>query len=267
MTLSATPAVKLGNVLKFSKLTNRPKRFDKGLYHDTSIMVGNQRSFSERKTRRKWKPNSHWVKLYSEALDTRIQLKATSKALRCIDKAGGLDSYLLNTKPELVGSRYGNWLKGKIMTQRVENKKQQELNESLETTAQSLAQFLKQNPSELEAVLNFEKQQSNGEYLLSCFNSLSPEQQNHLLDLQQAEIGVLKKDLKKKTFLQTLERKKPKQEKREHKMMKKGLYVYDIHLSEEKRQALYARRQKNAEEFEKLQKAGKIQEAAVQETL
>ncbi|EFC50306.1 predicted protein, partial [Naegleria gruberi] len=87
------------------------KRFDKGLYHDTLIQTGNQRSFSERKTKRKWMPNSHWVKLYSEALDTRVQLRATSKALRCIDKSGGLDNYLIETRPELVGSRYGIWLK------------------------------------------------------------------------------------------------------------------------------------------------------------
>ena len=265
--VEATPIIKVKNALKFSKIPTRPKRFDKGLYHDTLIQTGNQRSFSERKTKRKWMPNSHWVKLYSEALDTRVQLRATSKALRCIDKSGGLDNYLIETRPELVGSRYGIWLKRKILAQQVENKKEKELNERLESTAQSLATFLKENPSEYEQVINFERQQSNGEQLLQYFNSLSQDQQNHLLKLQETEIQNLKQGLKKKNFLATLERKKPKQVKKEERELKKNTYVYDIHLSEAKRRALTSRRQKNIQEYEKLQKMGKAQDAAVQENI
>ncbi|KAF0976889.1 hypothetical protein FDP41_004184 [Naegleria fowleri] len=208
---SPSPFVRLGQVLKYSKNpSTRPKRFDTGLYHDTIILTGNQRSFSERKTKRKWMPNVAWVKLYSEALDTRIQLKATAKALRCIDKAGGLDNYLLNTKSEDVSSRFGNWLKKKIIKQQIENKRVQGLNEKLEETAQSLAQFLKENPSEYEKVVQFEQQQSSGEHLVSYFNSLSPEQQDRLLTLQQLEIQQLAQNKKKREFLNRLQKKEAK---------------------------------------------------------
>lgn len=263
---SPSPFVRLGQVLKYSKNpSTRPKRFDTGLYHDTIILTGNQRSFSERKTKRKWMPNVAWVKLYSEALDTRIQLKATAKALRCIDKAGGLDNYLLNTKSEDVSSRFGNWLKKKIIKQQIENKRVQGLNEKLEETAQSLAQFLKENPSEYEKVVQFEQQQSSGEHLVSYFNSLSPEQQDRLLTLQQLEIQQLAQNKKKREFLNRLQKKKPKLMKKETKLANARKYVYDIHLNPEMKKKLEERRKRNIEEFQRLQKLGKIQEEATQE--
>ena len=38
-------------------------------------------------------------RLYSEALDETIQFNTTAHALRCIDKAGGLDNYLKAMNP------------------------------------------------------------------------------------------------------------------------------------------------------------------------
>jgi ribosomal protein L28 len=38
-------------------------------------------------------------RLYSEALDETVQFNTTAHALRCIDKAGGLDNYLKALKP------------------------------------------------------------------------------------------------------------------------------------------------------------------------
>ena len=55
-------------------------------------------SHSERKTRRSWKPNVHKKRLWSEELSEHVQFNVTCYALKCIDKAGGLDNYLLRTK-------------------------------------------------------------------------------------------------------------------------------------------------------------------------
>lgn len=44
--------------------------------------------------------NHQWKHLYSEALDEKIGLNVTTHTLRCIDKAGGLDNYLLSIKVE-----------------------------------------------------------------------------------------------------------------------------------------------------------------------
>ena len=44
-----------------------------------------------------WKPNKQRKKLYSETMDEMIPLNVTASALRSIDKAGGLDEYVLNT--------------------------------------------------------------------------------------------------------------------------------------------------------------------------
>ena len=44
-----------------------------------------------------------------------IPIQVTSHALRCIDKAGGLDNYVLNTRAEKMMSTKGLELKEKIM--------------------------------------------------------------------------------------------------------------------------------------------------------
>lgn len=52
------------------------------------------------RTRRAWKVNHQWKHLYSEALDEKVGLNVTTHTLRCVDKAGGLDNYLLSLKKE-----------------------------------------------------------------------------------------------------------------------------------------------------------------------
>lgn len=42
------------------------------------------------RSRRRWLPNVQGKSLYSEILDRTINLKVTTHALRCIDKAGGV---------------------------------------------------------------------------------------------------------------------------------------------------------------------------------
>ena len=92
--------------MKTTKLASKLSRLvcgraKRGLYHGKTVRFGN--SVSEdggNKTRRKWSPNAKRKRLYSEILDRMIPIQVTSHALRCIDKAGGLDNYVLNTRAE-----------------------------------------------------------------------------------------------------------------------------------------------------------------------
>lgn len=72
------------------------KRALRGLYAGRHIQFGNKISEDGgNKTRRCWKPNRQKKRLFSLGLDRRVWLDVTTHALRCIDRAGGLDEYLL----------------------------------------------------------------------------------------------------------------------------------------------------------------------------
>ena len=51
-----------------------------------------------RATKRTFKPNVFIKRVYSEILDSMIPFHLTTSTLRSIDKAGGLDNYLLDPK-------------------------------------------------------------------------------------------------------------------------------------------------------------------------
>jgi large subunit ribosomal protein L28 len=73
----------------------RSNRSRRGLYDGKDIRSGNNVSFSMRHTKRKFRPNVFIKRVYSEILDDMIPFHITTSALRSIDKAGGLDNYLL----------------------------------------------------------------------------------------------------------------------------------------------------------------------------
>ena len=73
----------------------RSNRSRRGLYDGKDIRTGNNVSFSMRHTKRKFRPNVFIKRVYSEILDAMIPFHLTTSALRSIDKAGGLDNYLL----------------------------------------------------------------------------------------------------------------------------------------------------------------------------
>ncbi len=83
------------SVIQSRQRSNRSRR---GLYDGKDIRSGNRISFSNKKTKRKFKPNVFKKRLYSEILDEMIQFHLTTSALRTVDKVGGLDNYLLTTK-------------------------------------------------------------------------------------------------------------------------------------------------------------------------
>jgi large subunit ribosomal protein L28 len=74
-----------------------------GLYGSAAIRFGNNVSEKHNvKTRRNWRPNVHHKRLWSESLNVFVSTRVTARVLRTIDKAGGLDEYLLKSKPARV---------------------------------------------------------------------------------------------------------------------------------------------------------------------
>ena len=61
-------------------------------------MVGHHVSHSNIKTKRRFLPNLVKVTLRSEALDQDYKFRITAKALRTVDKRGGLDGFLAKAK-------------------------------------------------------------------------------------------------------------------------------------------------------------------------
>ena len=87
-----------GAVINWGRIVQ--KRAKKGLFAGKTTHFGNRVSEDGgNKSRRMWKPNAHRKRLYSETLDEMIPLNVTTNALRWIDRAGGLDNYVLNTPP------------------------------------------------------------------------------------------------------------------------------------------------------------------------
>lgn len=90
-------------------------RAKRGLFAGKHIQFGN--SVSEdggNRTRRTWKPNVQDKRLFSYILDRHIRIKVTTHALRCIDKAGGIDEYLLKTPYQKMDTEIGVLWKSKI---------------------------------------------------------------------------------------------------------------------------------------------------------
>ncbi|KAE8056504.1 hypothetical protein FH972_013273 [Carpinus fangiana] len=66
------------------------------------------------RSRRNWKPNVQEKRLFSYVLDRQIRVKVTTHALRCIDKAGGIDEYLLKTPYHKMDTEMGVFWKAKM---------------------------------------------------------------------------------------------------------------------------------------------------------
>ena len=60
----------------------------------TGVLVGHNVSHANNKTRRRFLPNLQVTSLLSDALGHSVRLRLTSRAIRTIEKNGGLDAYL-----------------------------------------------------------------------------------------------------------------------------------------------------------------------------
>jgi len=90
-------------------------RAKRGLFAGRHIQFGNRVSEDGgNKSRRNWKPNVQEKRLFSYILDRQIRVKVTTHALRCIDKAGGIDEYLLKTPYHKMDTEMGVFWKAKM---------------------------------------------------------------------------------------------------------------------------------------------------------
>ena len=67
-------------------------------------MSGNNVSHAVNKTKRRFYPNLHNVSFFSEVLGKKIKLKVSSRGIKTVEKNGGIDKYLLNSKNSKLNS-------------------------------------------------------------------------------------------------------------------------------------------------------------------
>jgi large subunit ribosomal protein L28 len=116
--MTSLPTVQLfmahvNNSLDFLQTRYRSNRSRRGLYDGKDIRSGNNVSFSMRATKRTFKPNVFIKRIYSETLDDMIRFHLTTSTLRSIDKAGGLDNYLLSNNKITEGEGFA--IRNKIL--------------------------------------------------------------------------------------------------------------------------------------------------------
>ena len=61
-------------------------------------LTGNNVSHAINKTKRRFYPNLQNISFFSEILGKNIKLKVTSRGIKTVEKNGGIDSYIINTK-------------------------------------------------------------------------------------------------------------------------------------------------------------------------
>jgi large subunit ribosomal protein L28 len=69
------------------------------------VQAGNNVSHANNRTRRRFLPNLQDVSLMSDALGTTIQLRLSTRAIRTVEKRGGIDAFLMTTSAEKLGTR------------------------------------------------------------------------------------------------------------------------------------------------------------------
>ena len=69
------------------------------------VMVGNNVSHANNKTKRVLLPNLQNVTLLSEKLDRSFKFRVSTQGLRSVEHNGGLDNWLLKTKDEKLSAR------------------------------------------------------------------------------------------------------------------------------------------------------------------
>ena len=69
------------------------------------LLVGNNVSHANNKTKRVYRPNLQVISLASDALGNSYKLRISMNALRTIDRQGGLDPFLLKAKDDVLSDR------------------------------------------------------------------------------------------------------------------------------------------------------------------
>jgi large subunit ribosomal protein L28 len=61
------------------------------------VLAGNNVSHANNKTRRRYLPNLQETSLLSDTLGQQVRVRVSTRALRTIERNGGLDAFLLTT--------------------------------------------------------------------------------------------------------------------------------------------------------------------------
>jgi large subunit ribosomal protein L28 len=69
------------------------------------LLVGNNVSHANNKTKRVYRPNLQVISLASDALRQSYKLKICMNALRTVDRTGGLDAFLLKAKDGVLSPK------------------------------------------------------------------------------------------------------------------------------------------------------------------
>eukprot|EP00045_Choanoeca_perplexa_P022471 m.9663 g.9663 ORF g.9663 m.9663 type:complete len:146 (-) comp9474_c0_seq1:91-528(-) len=104
------------NTAKASSMNRAKQNLFGGRKLLTGVKSGDDKK-SPNKSPRTWKPNVFSKNYTSEILSRKISVKVTAYTIRCIDKAGGFDNYILKTKPERLDSDKGMALKAEMQKQ------------------------------------------------------------------------------------------------------------------------------------------------------
>ena len=71
----------------------------------TGPIVGNNVSHSKVHTKRRFLPNLVNVSLHSETLGEKFSMRVAAKALRTVDKLGGLDAFLAKANDDTLSPK------------------------------------------------------------------------------------------------------------------------------------------------------------------
>eukprot|EP00270_Netrium_digitus_P013927 TRINITY_DN4688_c0_g1_i1.p2 TRINITY_DN4688_c0_g1~~TRINITY_DN4688_c0_g1_i1.p2 ORF type:complete len:164 (-),score=28.81 TRINITY_DN4688_c0_g1_i1:395-886(-) len=104
------------------------RRMSRGLYAGKQVGFGNRVSEDGgNKTRRRWKPNVQKKRFFSPILGSYLKCRVSMHAMRCIDKAGTIDDYLLYTPDKKLNSEFGSALKSYLQFKIHQYKEEAEL--------------------------------------------------------------------------------------------------------------------------------------------
>lgn len=69
------------------------------------VLVGNNVSHANNKTKRRFLPNLQQASLVSDILGQSVRVRLTARALRTVEKNGGIDQFLLAAKADDLGKK------------------------------------------------------------------------------------------------------------------------------------------------------------------
>jgi len=81
-----------------------------------AVQSGNNVSHANNKTRRRFLPNLQESSLLSDVLGQTVQVRLCTRAIRTVEKRGGIDAYLLSTPDAELGH------KARVLKRRIKTK-------------------------------------------------------------------------------------------------------------------------------------------------